>query len=188
MIKINNYTNQQNVRSIGEMIEPLIVKQIQKQNHTFLVYKCNDYSSFKELIKIHRFNCSKKPTYYQLIEKYWSAIDIIHIKIKNMPTFERNKKYFDKLRNLQLQEKEIEDIECFEVKLIGYSQKTVLSVKTYELIKALKKINKELRFIHVNYKGNIHFQIEKVEFKPENYKIRTHYGRENRYENAKQKK
>lgn len=176
MISINNYSNNQNARAMSDLIEPFIVKRIQKDNHTFFVYRCSEYSNLKNLFTIHKFNLNNFK-YYNLFEKYWSAIDIIMIKIKNMPTFSPTKEYFNSLRNLTIKEKNIIEIIPYEVKLSSKNKKSNLSIKTYEFIEELKQIGRTIKIIKVFTKGKISFQIKESEFNKEDYIIKTHYGR-----------
>ena len=181
MIKINNLTNNTTNRRIADIIEPFIVKEIQRKNHTLFVYRCSDYSSFQELIKIHQFNISNILKYKYILEKYWSAIDILYIKIEEIPIYNRTKEYFQILNDLQIKQKMIFELEFFEVKLDSEIKKPILSVRTYELLQELKNINKNLNFIHVKAKGYIHLITEQVDFNKENYIIQTHYGRKHYY-------
>ena len=181
MIKINNLTGNMITRRIVDIIEPFIVKEIQRENHTFFVYRCSDYSSFQALIKVHQFYMLNVLKYKPILNKYWSAIDIIYLKIKETPKFEKTKEYFQTLNNLQVKQKTISELEFFEVKLISKTKKPILSVKTYYLLQELAKIGSKLKFIHVEAKGFIHFITKELDFNKEDYTIKTHYGRKHYY-------
>lgn len=97
-MQINNYSKSQNVRYISDFVEPFIVKQIRKENHSFFAYRASDYHSVEHIIYVH--NLVINDQIKEFLEKYWSAIDIILFKIKNMLEYTANKEYFDKLRKL----------------------------------------------------------------------------------------
>ncbi len=43
MIKILDKTEHQVHRIIPDLFEPYVVKLLQKQNHTFFIYRCSEY-------------------------------------------------------------------------------------------------------------------------------------------------
>nr|MBC8495960.1 hypothetical protein [archaeon] len=146
MIKVNNLQNQQVIRYIVDLIEPFICKVVQRKKHTFFVYRCSDYFDFNHLLKIHLFKLENN-YYKELINDYWSAIDLIYLKIKGIPPYSASKKYFDILTSFILKEKEVIDFELFEIKLTRQTKKSNLSIKTHKLMKLLEKNDKKLNFV-----------------------------------------
>ncbi len=83
----------QSMRYVPDMIEPFVVKELQRKYHSFFIFRASDYDSFERLIKIHKFDCSNIDFKHLLIEN-WSAIDIIYFKIKESPIYKPIQEYF----------------------------------------------------------------------------------------------
>ncbi|MBU1202040.1 MAG: hypothetical protein KJ583_03805 [Nanoarchaeota archaeon] len=181
MISIQNFPKNKIVRYIADLIEPFIVKQIQREHHTFFVYRCSDYNNLNHLLKCHKLNMNGLETYKELVDKYWTAIDLIYFIVAKIPTYTGDKQYFDTLRELNLQEKIVIDISLYEVKLTIETRKPNLSVKTYELMNELKKLGKDMRFVHVKLRGDFAITFSNQKFDETKYCVRTHYGRKEYY-------
>jgi hypothetical protein len=181
MIQINDCNDNQNIRNFADLFEPFIVKKIQKKHHTFFAYRCSDYQDIYHLAKCHNLDLSNISINLNLFEKYWSAIDIVYFFIDNLPKYSKTKEYFDELRKIQLGNKIVNDFQLYEVKLVNYTKNPTISVKTFDLINELKKINKELIFIKIVVKGDFFINILEESFFNTNYNIKTHYGRKGYY-------
>ncbi len=174
MIKIDGMTDNQIVRSIPDLIEPFITNRIRKEKHSFFVYRCSDYNSFSHLLQCHNFLFHLKEK--ELIEKFWSAIDLIYLKI-DLPDFSPTKEYFDALRDMSEKEKIVKDFQLYEVKLSYSAKKPIMSVRTYKLIRKLMETGRKLEIIRVHIKGRLHISVERHDFLEKDFKIETHYGR-----------
>jgi hypothetical protein len=175
MFEINGLSKSQNVRRIADSIEPLVISLLQKENHTFFIYRCCEYKSFTHLCKVHRFRDPGKEISH-LIDALWSAIDIIHLHIA-LPRYTASKEYFDNLYDLQLKEKKIETFSFYEVKVSKNSSKSIFSVKTVEAILKLRKMGYSYSVVTVKYDLCANLEINRCF--PSDFEIRTHYGRLN---------
>ena len=90
MIKINNYKKNQVVRALSELFEPFVLSNLKKEHHTFFGYRCSDYPNLQTLAILNKFNINKYK-HNKLFQEYWTAIDIIIIKINEMPEFIKTK-------------------------------------------------------------------------------------------------
>jgi hypothetical protein len=181
MIKINDLNYNQIIRHFPDLFEPFIVKKIQKKHNTFFAYRCSDYQDIYHLSKCHNFDLTNISIYLDLFEKYWSAIDIVYFFVDNLPKYSKTKEYFDELRKIELGKKIINDFELYELKIVNPIKNPIISVKTFDLINELKKINKNLIFIKIVVKGNFLINILEESFFNNNYDIKTHYGRKGYY-------
>lgn len=181
MINIDGFSKWQNQRYIADFIEPFIVKQLQKEHHTFHVYRCSDFNDIHHLISCHKFNIKGLMNFLPILENYWSSIDIIQFKIKELPVYFPNKAYFNILRSLATKEKNVIDIEVYEVKLTKKCKTAILSVKSYECARKLEGIGKRLKYIPVNVFGDISIYYKTRILDPEEFKIETHFGRKGYY-------
>ncbi|MFT4311801.1 MAG: hypothetical protein ACMXYF_01075 [Candidatus Woesearchaeota archaeon] len=178
MIQLSGTTSQQNIRLMGDLIEPFIVKKIQKEYHTHFVFRCADFRNYQSFLRINQFESTCIQAFNNLLEKYWSCIDIIYVKVKNMPAFTPTKEYFDLIEQLREQKNEIIDFEIYEVKFTSNSQlKPILSSKSYDCILTFEKMCKKIRIITILSTGFCRLQIEEKSFSREDFFIKTHYGR-----------
>lgn len=177
MIRIKKLSASQNMRLFADLIEPLAVKQIQKQQHTFFAYRCSDYIDIYHLAKCHDFNLKRIKKFLPLLEVYWSSIDIIYFHIENIPAYTKSKLYFDFLKQISKEEKNVVDFQLYEVKLTSRHKDLIISKRTFELMKKLEETEKELLLIEVVANGNISLDIKSKKLSKSNYRIRTHYGR-----------
>lgn len=179
MIRIQNHNPQQVVRYLADLFEPFIVKILQKKFHTFFVYRCSDYETLDILLKLHRLNMDDE-SLKTLLSKYWTAIDAIYFKIEGIPPYDATRAYFEKLRSLQISEKNVIGFEAFEIKL-ARDKKPNISVKTHEFIKEIEKIGKKLNFVIIDMSGELSLNYRFEEYEDGMCTIRTHYGRKGYY-------
>lgn len=181
MILIRGRNKSHNIRVISDFVEPYCVKMLQKKFHTYFVYRCSDYRNFKSLCNLHKFNLEKiDNNIITLIEKYWSAIDIIYLKIHSMPVYSPTVEFFEKFELLRLEPKFVLNINFYEVKVSSGEFEPILSVKSNQFIQELKSFEKHLNVIHISYSGNTFIEIKEMLAESLNYTIRTHYGRLNK--------
>lgn len=178
MIEITGLSKFQNIRILSDIIEPFIVAQLKRKNHTFFVYRCSDYRNYETFLKINQLQDTLIKNYKLLLEKYWTCIDVIHIKIANMPEYTPTKEYFKKLEDLRTQTNEIIDFELYEIKATAYSQlKPLLSVKTKECIETFTRLQKNHHIITVYMQGKCNLAYNTKKYQKNDFIIKTHYGR-----------
>jgi len=177
MIQIQDYSGPKVVRAIADMIEPLILAQVRKDNHTFFAYRCSDYNDFNHLISCHQFDVVGIKKLVPLLELYWTSIDLILFKIIEMPDYDGKKGYFDELRALSLKKKTVVDVDFFEVKMHTGDLKPMLAVNTFACINSLKELGKEMKVVMVKLDGRFKINYSFNLFERKNFFIKTHYGR-----------
>jgi hypothetical protein len=170
----------QSIRHISDLMEPFVVKQLQKKHHSHFVFRASDYDSFERLVQINKLNYDLIK-YIDPIKENWSAIDIIYFKIKELPEYNPTQEYFRFMDNLRTENKTIIDIEIYEVKTITSNKPSILSVKTDFLQKELKKFNKLMKCIKVYLSGQLSFNLVETNLKDEDFVVQTHYGRKGYY-------
>ena len=170
----------QSMRYVSDMIEPFLVKQLQRKYHSHFVFRASDYDSFERLVQINKFYYNQIK-YVDLIKENWSAIDIIYFKIKELPEYVPTQEYFRFMDNLRTENKTIIDIELYEVKTVTSNKPSILSVKTDFLQKELKKLNKIMKCIKVYLSGQLSFNLVETNLEDEDFVVQTHYGRKGYY-------
>lgn len=175
MIKFTSLNYFQNMRYIKDVIEPLAVSIIKRQNHTFFVHRCSDYIDIHHLAKCHSYELSNVNV--ELFEKYWTAMDVVQFVVEGTPPYSKTKEYFDKLRDMLLKTKVVEDFQLYEVKLANVSSKPTISYKTFCLQRELKEDNRTLKIFKVMTKGFLGVETEETDLNNIHYVIKTHYGR-----------
>jgi len=178
MIKIQGMSGYQVVRYIPDMIEPFMVKRIQKLHHSFFVYRCSDYNSLAHLLNAHKIAFKVKIELRDLIERYWSSIDLIFFKIAELPEYACTKEYFDCMRKIAEEPKTAYDFEIYEVKLTLGIKKPIISACTVCLFRELQSMGKPARIAAVKLSGEACFSFNYSGFDESSYKIETHYGRQ----------
>lgn len=181
MIQINNNTQNKTIRKLPDLIEPYIIEELKRVNHTFFIYRCSNYNSFQHLISNEKFDIKKlSSNLITDIEKYWTAIDAIYLEIAKIPEYHENKEYFNELKKLSTRKKTITNIHFYEIKIIKKLEIPNLSVKTYLFSRELKKHNKEIFFIKVFLKGFLHINYDIEHLTDNKFNVRTHYGNKNK--------
>jgi len=181
MIFIDNYDADKSTRYMADVFEPFAVSMLKRKHHDFFVYRCSDYQNLGHLCMCHGFSMSRLSNQLkQLLVSYWSAIDVIHLEIDEKPVYKAEKVYFDYLRELELNDKSVKDIEVYEIKS-GFDHKpSIISCNTYKLINELRNIGKDLQIIYYKLKGKMLISSHSRIFNEEQFRVETHYGRENR--------
>lgn len=167
------------MRYIKDVIEPLAVSILKRQNHTFFVHRCSDYIDIHHLAKCHSYDLSRIDV--EIFEKYWSAIDVVIFIVKGNPIYSKTKEYFDSLRNLLLKTKIVENYQLYEVKLTKISSNPVISYKTYCLQKDLKDKKRTLKIFKIMTRGFVGIESKETDLDDIRYSIKTHYGRDGYY-------
>ncbi|MCF7799040.1 hypothetical protein K9M74_03985 [Candidatus Woesearchaeota archaeon] len=177
MIYINHLSEDQVVRTIPNLVEPFIVRLLQKKFHTFFVYRCSDYVSFDHLVSSQKFDISYIIDLVPLIDTYWSAIDIIYFSIPETKVYTGKREYFDILRKKSVEMKFVLDVEFFEVKLTTSDILPNLSVRTAKFCEELEQLGRFLHFAKLVLKGDFRLDFDLSKLRLRDFAIRTHYGR-----------
>lgn len=182
MIFIDDLDAKGSLRKSVDILEPFAIEKIKKDKHHFFVYRCSDYQNFDHLCVFKGFDLkSIDNNLINIINSYWSAIDVIKIVPEGMPKYYKSKKYFDDIREIEIKNKSIKFLGFYEIKF-GYGiSKSTLSVRTYEFMNEILKFGFKLNFMYIKIDGNIHFNRKYVDFSEDKFEVKTHYGRENRY-------
>lgn len=174
MLQIQGFNKLQMSRMMSECIEPLLVHILKKKYHTFFVYRCSDYQNLKHLCECHKFDY-KSITKKNLLEEYWSSIDLIYFHVFDLPEYEVSKEYFDALNRLERREKKVMNYVLFEVKISSTLYKPILSVRTKICMELFGKLHK---IIVIKYENRARISLD-FTHTIKDCDVRTHCGRRN---------